>query len=76
MRADDLPPVDQDAPERNETAIRKGSVGAFLVNGKLWSDPGASVGDRAAAERVITQPLPALRALGLSAVLAIRDAEL
>lgn len=75
MRAEDLLPGDVNQTERDGVAIRKGTVGAFLVNAKVWCDT-AGPAQRAAAERDIIDALPALRALGLFEVLSIRDAAL
>lgn len=76
MRAEDLLPDDTNQTERDGVAIRKGTVGAFLVNAKVWCDPAAEPLQRVAAERDILAAMPALRALGLFEVLAIRDAAL
>ncbi|WP_437524883.1 hypothetical protein WME79_36885 [Sorangium sp. So ce726] len=72
MRAQDILPDDVNQAEINGVTVRKGSVAAFLINARLFADPHT----RAAAERDIIDALPALRALGLFAVLEIRDAEL
>ncbi|SAI66439.1 Uncharacterised protein [Bordetella ansorpii] len=73
MRAEDLLPDHANHVERDGVAIRKGSVGAFLINARAWSDPGTSATDRKAAQRDILEALPALRALGLFDVLSIAD---
>jgi hypothetical protein len=73
MKAQDMLPDGQNRIERNGTVIRKGTVGAFLVNVKLWSDAAAEAGQRADAERDIVEALPALRELGLFDVLDVRD---
>ncbi|KAF1047607.1 MAG: hypothetical protein GAK35_00612 [Herbaspirillum frisingense] len=73
MRAEDLLPDDQTYVERNGVTIRKGSVGAFLANAKVWCDSSAEAGERLVAERHIAEVVPALRALGLFDVFAIRD---
>ena len=66
-------PDGQNQIERNGTVIRKGTVGAFLVNVKTWSDASAQADRRADAERDIVEALPALRELGLFDVLEVRD---
>ncbi|WP_431262975.1 hypothetical protein ACQ859_23270 [Roseateles chitinivorans] len=76
MKAQDLLPDGQNQIERNGTVIRKGTVGAFLVNAKTWGDPAAEAGRRADAERDIVEALPALRELGLFDVLDVRDERL
>ena len=76
MQAQDILPDHLDTVERNGVVIRKGSVGAFLANARTWCDPASDPGARMRAERDILNALPALRALGLFEVLAIRDAAL
>ncbi|TEA80165.1 hypothetical protein [Allopusillimonas ginsengisoli] len=76
MRAEDLLPDNLDHVERHGVVIRKGSVGAFLANVRLWCDPSADALQREAAERDIVDALPALRAVGLFDVLSIKDAAL
>ncbi|MCD0503463.1 hypothetical protein [Bordetella petrii] len=73
MRAEDILPNEQDQVERGGVVIRKGSVGAFLANAAVWGDAAADAAHRQAAEHDIIQALPALRALGLFQVFAIRD---
>ena len=74
MRAEDLLPDHLDHTRIDGVLVRKGSVGAFLANARVWSDGDADA--RAQAERHIAEALPALRALGLFEVLEIRDARL
>ncbi|GEN25225.1 hypothetical protein HCU01_31740 [Halomonas cupida] len=76
MQAEDMLPGGQDQVERDGVVIRKGTVGAFLVNARLWCDPATSALLRQDAEHDIINSLPALRALGLFDVLAIRDSAL
>ncbi|MGN7919519.1 MULTISPECIES: hypothetical protein [Lysobacter] len=71
MRAEDLLPDHLDHTRIDGVLVRKGSVGAFLANARVWSDGDADA--RAQAERHIAEALPALRALGLFEVLEIRD---
>lgn len=73
MQAKDLLPDHVNETERDGVVIRKGTVGAFLVNAKVWSDPAANPAHRAVAERDIIEAVPVLRALGLFDVFAIRD---
>ncbi|MDR5759587.1 hypothetical protein [Caballeronia sp. LZ035] len=73
MRASQMLPDHLDETRLNGTTIRKGTVGAFLVNARVWSDPHASPASRAEAGRDIEDALPALLALGLFDVLDIRD---
>ena len=74
MRAEDLLPDHQNQFKSPDgTIIRKGTVGAFLANAKVWCDPAAEPVQRADAERDLLDSLPALRALGLFEVLSISD---
>ncbi|AJY09448.1 hypothetical protein K6W16_07825 [Burkholderia dolosa] len=76
MRADQLLPDDADRIDAGGTTIRKGTVGAFLVNARVLTDPGATPAERARAEADVIDALPALRAIGLFDVLEVRDAAL
>lgn len=76
MRADQILPDHLDQVELNGTTVRKGSVAAFLANARVLTDPQASQADRAQAETDLAALLPALRAIGLFDVLAVRDAAL
>ncbi|KWF11667.1 hypothetical protein [Burkholderia pseudomultivorans] len=76
MRAEQLLPDDQDRIDAGDTTIRKGTVGAFLVNARVLTDPYASTAERARAEADVLDALPALRALGLFDVLDVRDGAL
>ena len=76
MRAEDLQPDDKNQVQRNGVMIRIGSVGAFLINARVWTAPTSTPAARSAAEQDLIDSLPALRALGLFEVLAIRDGAL
>jgi hypothetical protein len=76
MRAEHLLPDHVDRVEFNGTTIRKGTVGAFLANARIWTDRDAEKAARAGAEADLRDALPALDALGLFEVLAIRDTAL
>ncbi|HDR9481641.1 TPA: hypothetical protein QDC20_003182 [Burkholderia aenigmatica] len=73
MQADHLLPDHADRIETGGTTIRKGTVGAFLVNARVLTDPNAAPADRARAEADTIDALPALRALGLFDVLEVRN---
>ncbi len=73
MRAKDLLPDSTNQIERHGVAIRKGTVGAFLANARLWSDTNGDPGQRRIAEQDMVDALPALRALGLFDIFALRD---
>ncbi|MCX4163129.1 MULTISPECIES: hypothetical protein [Paraburkholderia] len=76
MRAEELLPDHLNQGEFNGVPVRKGTVGAFLANARIWRDASATEEARATAQRDIVDALPALRALGLFDVLEIRDNEL
>jgi len=76
MKAQDILPDGQNEVERNGLVIRKGTVGAFLVNARIWCDPASDSARRASAEKDIIDGLPALRELGLFDILSIRDTAL
>jgi hypothetical protein len=76
MRAEDLLPVEQNQGQFNGLTVRKGTVGAFLINARAWLDPASSDDQQAEAERDIVEALPALHALGLFELLQVRDAKL
>ncbi|MCA8271075.1 hypothetical protein LGN17_00890 [Burkholderia sp. AU30280] len=73
MRAEQMLPDHADRIEADGTTIRKGTVGAFLVNARVLTDTNATPADRARAEADTIDALPALRALGLFDVLEVRD---
>jgi hypothetical protein len=73
MQAQDVLPDGQDFVVRNGLQLRKGSVGAFLVNAQLLQDPNASADAKRAAERDLIDLLPALEALGLFEVFEMRS---
>ncbi|UQO36135.1 hypothetical protein [Burkholderia cepacia] len=73
MRAEQMLPDQTDRITLGDTTIRKGTVGAFLVNARVLTDPNAAPADQARAEADAIDALPALRALGLFDVLEVRD---
>ncbi|MCR6477133.1 hypothetical protein NU688_13305 [Variovorax sp. ZS18.2.2] len=73
MQAQDVLPDGQDFVIRNGLQLRKGSVGAFLVNAQLLQDPSATAEAKQAAERDLIDLLPALEALGLFDVFELRS---
>lgn len=76
MRADQMLPDDTNQLNLQGTIVRKGTVGAFLVNARIWLDPATDPATREQAEADMRDGLPALRALGLFDVLDLRDAAL
>ena len=73
MRAADILPDHVNEGTFNGISVRKGTVGAFLANARVWIDPLTPVNERTVAENDIVEAVPALRALGLFDVLEIRD---
>ncbi|EIM17924.1 MULTISPECIES: hypothetical protein [Pseudomonas] len=73
MRAEDLLPDQLNHGDFNGTRVRKGTVGAFLINARLWTDPGTLAEQRRIAEEDLLAALPALRALGLFELMQLRD---
>lgn len=76
MQAQDLLPDSVNQGDFGGVIVRKGTVGAFLINASIWIDRSESVQSRTEAERDIVDALPALRALGIFEVMDIRDAAL
>lgn len=76
MRAEELLPDEQNQGQFQGVTVRKGTVGAFLINARTWLDTGNSGAQRTEAERDIIAALPALHALGLFELLQVRDAKL
>ncbi|WP_454773969.1 hypothetical protein [Janthinobacterium tructae] len=73
MRAEDVLDDQQNQGQFNGVTVRKGTVGAFLANARLWLDETTSDAERSIAERDILDALPALHALGLFDILQVRD---
>ena len=76
MRAEDVLADQQNQGQFKGVTVRKGTVGAFLANARLWLDDASSSVDKAIAERDIVDALPALHALGLFDIVQVRDAAL
>ncbi|WMJ70933.1 hypothetical protein [Stenotrophomonas sp. 24(2023)] len=76
MQAQDILPDHQNHVQIDGVTVRKGSVGAFLANVRQWQDPASDATARATAEADLCALLPALRALGLFEVFAVRDPQL
>lgn len=76
MRAEQMLPDHADRIDAGGTTIRKGTIGAFLVNARVLIDPDATPADRARAETDTIDALPALRAIGLFDVMEVRDSAL
>jgi len=76
MRAEDVLPEHINRDQFNGVTVRKGTVGAFLANARMFLDPGTAAASRDEIERHMIEALPALNALGLFEVFEIRSAEL
>ena len=76
MRAADMLSDHANDGTFNGVSVRKGTVGAFLANARVWVDPLTPANERTVAQNDIVDALPALRALGLFDLLEIRDAGL
>ncbi|MDQ4628598.1 hypothetical protein [Janthinobacterium lividum] len=76
MRAEDVLPDQQNQGQFNGVTVRKGTVGAFLANARLWLDDASGSAERSIAERDILDALPALHVLGLFDIVQVRDAAL
>jgi hypothetical protein len=76
MRAEDVLPDQQNQGQFKGVTVRKGTVGAFLANARVWLDDASSDAERSSAERDILDALPALHALGLFDIVQVRDAAL
>ena len=73
MRPEDVLADDTNEATFDGVTVRKGTVGAFLANVRVWSDSTASKDDQLLAEREIIQSLPALKAIGLLDVFEPKD---
>ncbi len=73
MQAKDVLPDGQNQIDLAGTVVRKGTVGAFLLNARVWLDPAAEAAQRQQVQADMQAALPALKALGLFDVLEIRD---
>jgi hypothetical protein len=73
MRAEDILPNHVDSGDFNGTVVRKGTVGAFLVNARTFLDPSATAASRRQAEQHMAEAVAALDALGLFEVFVLRD---
>ncbi|MET4897822.1 hypothetical protein RN629_11795 [Sphingomonadaceae bacterium jetA1] len=76
MRADEVLAEDANRAEFGGLSVRKGTIAAFLMNARVWSDPTTGDEARRQAEADIRDAAPALRAVGLFEVLAVKDAAL
>jgi uncharacterized protein len=73
MRSEDVLPDNVNEVSVAGVRVRKGSVAAFIANARILADQRCSEAARRKAETDIAELLPALSALGLFEVFAIRD---
>jgi hypothetical protein len=76
MRAHDFLPDDINSMHTKGVHFRKGTVGAFLVNARVWLSADADGEAKSTAELDILGALPALQALGLFDLMTINDMRL
>jgi hypothetical protein len=68
-----LPDGDDTVSLADGGVARKGTIAAFLRNAQRWAEPAIAPEERALLTEAIAEAVPALRALGLFAVLEVRD---
>lgn len=73
MRADEALPDDMNHASFNGVSVRKGTVAAFIASARVFVDPSTPEADRARARQDILDAAPALHALGLLDVMAVKD---
>jgi len=73
MRAEELLPDNINSGEFQGVTVRKGTVGAFLINAKTWKNPEATAADREQAQTLMQEAVPALYALGVLDIFEARD---
>jgi hypothetical protein len=73
MKAEQLLPDHVNSGEFNGITVRKGTVGAFLINVKMLQKPETSTTQREEVLAEMREAIPALHALGLIDVFEARD---
>jgi hypothetical protein len=73
MRAEELLPDHINSGEFNGITVRKGTVGAFLINAKTLQNATISPGEREQVLAEMRDAVPALQALGLLDVFEARE---
>lgn len=76
MRADQVLADDTDRANFGGMSVRKGTIAAFLMNAKAWSDPAIDEDTRKQVEVDILEAIPALRAVGLFEIFSVKDPRL
>lgn len=76
MRAEELLPDHINEARLNGVSIRKGTIGAFLVNASVILNPDAGEDERAQAYRDVEDAIPALQALGVFEIFQVRDPDI
>jgi hypothetical protein len=73
MRPQDVMPDHENEIALGDCVVRKGTVAAFIANALVLTEPTAPAEARRRAEEDLRALVPALRALRIFEVLAIRD---
>lgn len=73
MKAEELLPDHVNTGEFNGITVRKGTIGAFLINVKTVEKPDMTDAQREQLFEEMRQAVPALQALGLLDVFEARD---
>ncbi|MBC3765568.1 DUF7709 family protein [Neptunicella marina] len=76
MQPSDLLPDNQNFAQINGVNVRKGTIGAFMLNCNNWLDPTMSQYQRAELEQEIRDSIPALKALGIFDFFQLKDLKL
>jgi hypothetical protein len=76
MKAEQLLPDHVNSGEFQGITVRKGTVGAFLINVKTLQKPETTAAERAELLAEMRDAIPALYALGLVDVFEARDPEI
>jgi hypothetical protein len=76
MKAEQLLPDHVNSGEFQGITVRKGTVGAFLINVKTLQKPETTAAERAELLAEMRDAIPALYALGLIDVFEARDPEI
>ncbi len=75
-RPEDVLPAGVEHVTLGGVALRKGTVAAFVQNARRWLDPHTPENERDALTGEMVRAGPALRAVGVLDIFAIRDARL
>ncbi|KAF1007917.1 MAG: hypothetical protein GAK28_01393 [Luteibacter sp.] len=76
MKPQDILPDDVNSFELAGVTVRKGTIGAFIVNARVLTDPASDAAARAAALEDALALVPAMEQLGVFEVFRIADTDL